>query len=180
MTTKIILKIPNEAYKAVWAHLLPKRFLAEEAAFIFAQRIAEDGSDVFRCLEWYPIPPRGFLTRSCFYLELTDETRAAAIKRAHDLGASLVELHSHYGLWPAQFSASDLLGFKEFVPHVWWRLKSRPYIAIVASKSGFDGLAWISDPKTANYIDGIVSGGLEFTPTKLSRIGDESYNYGTL
>jgi hypothetical protein len=176
MMTKIILEIPKEVYKAVWSHLLPKIFLAEEAAFIFAQRIAENGLDIFHYLEWCPIASRGFLTRSRFYLELTDETRAAAIKRAHDLGASLVELHSHYGPWPAQFSASDLLGFKEFVPHVWWRLKRRPYMAIVASKSGFDGLAWISDPKTANYIDGIVSGGLELTPTKLSHIGDDLYD----
>lgn len=180
MTAKIILKIPKEVNKAIWSHLLPREFLAEEAAFIFAQRIAEDGMDIFRCLEWYRIPPSGFLTRSRFYLELTDETRAAAIKRAHDLGASLVELHSHYGSWPAQFSASDLLGFKEFVPHVWWRLKARPYLAIVASRSGFDGLAWISDPKTANYIDAIISGGAVFAPTRLSRIGDDSYDLGTL
>lgn len=177
---KIILEVPREVYRAVWSHLLPKQFRAEEAAFIFAQRFADNGIDTFRYLEWHPIPPRGFLTRSRFYLELTDETRAAAIKRAHDLGASLVELHSHYGSWPAQFSASDLLGFKEFVPHVWWRLKGRPYMAIVVSKSGFDGLVWISDPKTANYIDGIVSGGLELTPTKLSCIGDDSYAFGTL
>lgn len=178
--TKSILEIPKEVYKAVWSHLLPKKFLAEEAVFIFTQRIAENGLDIFRYLEWYSIPPRGFLTRSRFYLELADESRAAAIKRAHDLGASLVELHSHYGSWPARFSASDLLGFKEFVPHVWWRLKSRPYLAIVASRSGFDGLIWISDPKTANYIDSIVSGGVEFTPTRLSRIGDDSYDAGTL
>lgn len=179
MIAKIVLEIPNKAYKAIWSHLLPKKFLAEEAAFIFAQRIAKDGMDVFHCLEWSPIAPHEFLTRSRFYLELADETRAAAIKRAHDLGASLVELHSHYGPWPAQFSASDLFGFKEFVPHIWWRLKSRPYLAIVVSKSGFDGLVWISDPKIANYIDGIVSSGLKFTPTKLSRIGDDLYDIRT-
>jgi hypothetical protein len=180
MMTKIILEIPDKVYKTVWSHLLPKKFLAEEAAFIFAQRITEDGINMFRCLDWSPVPPYGFLTRSRFYLELANETRAAAIKRAHDLGASLVELHSHYGLWPAQFSESDLFGFKEFVPHIWWRLKNRPYMAIVVSKSGFDGLAWISDPKTANYIDGIVSGGLEFAPTKLSRIRDDLYDVRTL
>ena len=173
---KIVLEIPDKVHKAIWSHLLPKIFLAEEAAFIFAQRITEDGMDLFRCMEWSPIPPRGFLTRSRFYLELADETRAAAIKRAHDLGASLVELHSHYGLLPAQFSESDLFGFKEFVPHVWWRLKNRPYMAIVVSRSGFDGLVWISDPKIANYIDSIVSGGMSFMPTKLSRIRENLYD----
>ncbi len=176
---KIILEIPPEVYKAVWSHLLPKKFRAEEAAFLFVQRIAQDGADTFRYLEWYPIPPQGFLTRSRFYLELADETKAAAIKKAHDLGASLVELHSHYSSWPAQFSVSDLIGFKEFVPHVRWRLKGNPYFAIVVSKSSFDGFAWISDSKTANYIDCIISGGSEIPSTKLSNIGDIPYDIQT-
>jgi hypothetical protein len=178
--SKIILEISNEVYKVVWSHLLPKKFLTEEVAFIFANRIVKDGNDVFRYLEWSPVLPDGFLTRSRYYLELANDTRADAIKRAHDLNASLIELHSHYGLWPAQFSESDLFGFKEFVPHVWWRLKNRPYMAIVVSKSGFDGLAWVSNPREARYIDAIIADGVKLTPTKLSLLRGDSYDARTL
>ena len=32
---------------------------------------------------------------------------------------------------PAEFSASDRKGLESFVPHVWWRLRHRPYLALV-------------------------------------------------
>ena len=172
---RILLEIPKEVYGKIWAHLLPRRFVSEEAAFMFVRRENEDKVRFFRYLEWDPVPPKGFLSRSGFHFELTDETRAMSIKHAHDLDASLVELHSHKGRWPAEFSASDLLGFQEFVPHVWWRLKGRSYLAVVVSRSGFDGLAWITNPDTPERLDAILVEKSVLTPTKLSPLRYDSY-----
>ena len=80
------------------------------------------------------------------YLELADGTRARLIKRAHDLDASLIEMHSHPGPWDAAFSRSDLLGLSETVPHMWWRLEKRPDAAIVIAPSGFDAMVWLDGP----------------------------------
>ena len=54
-----------------------------------------------------------------------------------------LEVHSHLGKYPAEFSGSDYYGFEEFVPHVRWRLKGQPYAAIVFTKKDADGFVWL-------------------------------------
>lgn len=170
MSTQVFLHLPEEIHKAIWSHLLPPRpKKLEEAAFLFVrQGTGSDGTLNFHHAEWLPVPAEGFESRSAYHFELTDAMRGSIIKRAHDLRCSVVELHSHVGPWPAEFSPSDLAGFREFVPHVWWRLKGRPYLAVVVCKSGFDAFAWVSDPRTPQHLDGIVVGETLARPTKLS------------
>src|SRR5262249_27610969 len=131
----------------------------EEAAFGFAAQHESSDSVLFRMVEWIAVPPSGFAIQTGYHIELTDAMRASVIKRAHDLSACLVEFHSHIGRWPASFSLSDRIGFREFVPHVWWRLESRPYLAVVASRSGHDGLAWLTGPQNAERLSGILVDG---------------------
>lgn len=102
------------------------------------------------------------------YLELKHTARAAVIKRAHDLDVSLVEVHSHLGASPAGFSLSDRSGLRETVPHMWWRLKKRPYVAIVVAASGFDALAWIDNPSIPRALDALVAGNRILKPTNHS------------
>lgn len=142
---------------------------------MFVRHVPQDDADVFEHVEWYPVPSDGFLVHTGYHFELTDETSARVIKRAHDLGASLVEFHSHTGPWRAAFSPSDQLGFQEFVPHVWWRLKGKPYLAIVVTQTDFDGLAWTVGPKTPQHLDGIVVEGTVFAATQLSSLTQDSY-----
>jgi hypothetical protein len=174
MIDNILLEIPDTIFAAVKAHLLPNRFIHEEAAFMFVRQQTKSKDKVFVYLDWFAVPEKGFLSRSGFHFELTDEIRARAIKHAHDLDASLVEFHSHKRCRSAGFSVSDLFGFQEFVPHVWWRLKGRPYFAVVVSRYGFDGLVWIIDANTPQYLDGIIVGRSVLTPTRLTPL---KYNY---
>jgi hypothetical protein len=171
----ILLKIPAAIKSALWRHLLPRRLIAEEAAFAFARWESEPQDQVLRCLEWLPVSQRGFASRSRFHFELSDRTRGFVIKRAHDLGASLVEFHSHDGDWPAAFSVSDLSGLEEFVPHVWWRLKGRPYAAVVVARSSHDGLVWLGDPQTAVHLDGIIVNGKLGQCTRRSELRFEEH-----
>src|SRR5258705_270857 len=129
-------------FEDVRGHLLPRGGECEEAAFLFAHPETIADSTVLSVIECIMIPPEGFASRSRFYLELTDETRAAVIKRAHDLGAGLIECHSHPGQRGAFFSWSDLHGFDDFVPHVRWRLSGRPYAAVVFASDSIDVIAW--------------------------------------
>lgn len=165
---RVVLHLPPKVRQALWRHLLPRRPVAEEAAFVYARHEVENGAVVFRYIEWLPVAPDGFAVRSLMHFELADETRAKVIKRAHDLGAAVVEFHSHVGSWRARFSASDHAGFAEFVPHVWWRLKSRPYLAVVVAAGSFDALVWLADPQSPEHLDGIVVEEQVFTPTRLS------------
>lgn len=162
------LRLPEHVWRNLLAHLLPPASLFEEAAFVFASTRTEEGATIFDFLDCLRVPAEGFLERSPYFLELRDETRAAVIKQAHDLRASVVEFHSHPTQRHAQFSFSDLTGLHDFVPHVWWRLKGRPYAAIVVSPTGIDALTWLTDPKTCRGLQGIRTESQLIEPTGLS------------
>lgn len=138
-----VIEISDAAWRELRDHLLPPNSQIEEGAFLLARHEQTDGKHtVFRHIETILLKRQDFASQEDDYLELADETRGRLIKRAHDLEASLVEFHSHPGPYPACFSPADLHGFSEFVPHVLWRLKQRPYAAVVVAPSGFDGLIW--------------------------------------
>jgi proteasome lid subunit RPN8/RPN11 len=142
MMAEIPLELPPRVYKAIMAHLLPDDTLKEQAAFAFAACDLTKNQTSMRFLEWEPIRPGDFTHHSEFHLELGDEKRSEIIKRAHNLNASIVEWHSHPLFWPAEFSLSDMAGLGEFVPQVMWRLKGRPYAAVVVTPYDFDALVW--------------------------------------
>lgn len=171
--TQYIIKIPKSVHSSLQKHLIPRRFVNEEAAFMFVQRVLESESVAFQYVDWMPVSSNGFSFQSDCHIELTDEVKARVIKKAHDLQASIVEFHSHTGFWPAEFSPSDLSGFREFVPHVWWRLKGRPYFAVVVSRAGFDGLAWVNDPEISERLTGIMVGNTLFKSNAY-----KEWNYG--
>jgi hypothetical protein len=139
---------------------------AEAAGFFLADYAPAARSLHLR--EWRAIRADGFESRSNFHLVLRDDTRAEIIKWAWDSGASLVEVHSHdFGL--ARFSPSDLDGLEDWVPHLWWRLRGRPYGAIVIDGETIDALAWIDDDHTPEQvIDLTVEGGEVVASTELT------------
>lgn len=160
------LSIPGKIYDRLGSHVLKSDL--EGAAFAYAKPKVTTDSLIFELLDWDPVNEDGFESRSEYHLSLSDNMRAHIIKRAHDLQASLVEFHSHSGNLPAKFSYSDFCGFKEFVPHVLWRLSGKPYIAIVFNQTGFDGLIWLEDPEAPEQLEGIIVDGTVLQSTKLT------------
>ena len=64
------------------------------------------------------------------------------------------------------FSASDMYGFSDYVPHCRWRLRGRPYLAVVVSPRSVDALAWIGVGGEPIGLDAInVAGGETIGPT---------------
>jgi hypothetical protein len=175
MNSEALLQLPAVVHRELIQHLLREPNGDEQAAFVFAQYSAIDNT--FHFVEWLAVPPEGFAIQLPYHFELTDATRATTIKRAHDLGASVVEFHSHTGHWPAQFSPSDWSGFEEVVPHMWWRLKGRPYAAVVVARSGFDGFAWLQDARTPSRLGGINVEGQRLRPTRLSPLERDGYDW---
>ncbi len=161
-----VLSIPADINRDLRAHLFKSD--VEQLAFLLAIRQDTD-SDYFRLVDLYAVPPDGFETQSSIYLSLRHEVRAKVIKWAWDRGACLVEAHSHRGHARAAFSPSDIDGFKEFVPHVWWRLQGRPYAALVFTRQSFDALIWISGPSSPEELKALrVKGEREERPTGLT------------
>lgn len=165
---KAFLKIADGERDELLAHLLPVDSENEQAAFLFVRAARSDHQVIFEVAETQKLGLGDFAVQQSDYLEMSDATRAALIKRAHDLDTSLVELHSHPGPWPAGFSSADREGLKETVPHMWWRLKKRPYLAIVVARSGFDALLWLDSPKTPRPLDGVLAGDRLLKPTNFS------------
>lgn len=162
------LQYPDGLQERLVRHLLPTGATREEAAFLFARPNEAPGA--------YDVVATAFLSPSDFahqqsdYLELDDGTRATLIKRAHNLNASLVEIHSHPGPSPAAFSYADLRGLQDTVPYMWWRLKKRPYFAIVVADGTFDAMAWVIDPSAPEPL-AIIADGQVLEPTNITSRG---------
>lgn len=167
------LYIQKETYHKIRNHVISSNL--EGAAFAYARSTKQNNSLVFECFDWDPVDDNGFESRSEFHLMLTDRMRAHIIKRAHDLRASLVEFHSHSNDLPVKFSLSDLQGFGEFIPHVWWRLDDKPYVAVVFNESSFDGLIWHKNPTSPEQLKGIIVNEQYLNPTKLT-LKEANYN----
>ncbi|WP_288903028.1 Mov34/MPN/PAD-1 family protein [uncultured Sneathiella sp.] len=163
-----VLKIPVEVYEELTEHLLSPDSNREEAAFLFVSVDRSHEKICFEVVETWKLRSADFDYHYEDYLELADEVRAQIIKRAHDIGTSLVEIHSHPFSLPAAFSFADRIGLKETVPHMWWRLNKRPYLAIVVAPSGFDALLWLDNPETPQRLDCVVVGENILNPTNNS------------
>src|SRR5262245_50164640 len=160
-----IVRLDPGFHRALWDHLLPIVDRREQGAFLFAAAAAVDGRLEFSVIDHAFLGPQDFATQSEDHLELADTTRIRLIKQAHRLDATLIELHSHPGPSPGGFSPSDRFGLQETVPHMWWRLKGRPYLAIVVAPSGFDALVWLSNPHVPEALTGIQVGDNLLAPT---------------
>jgi proteasome lid subunit RPN8/RPN11 len=165
---KIHLHLIYGLYEDLLAHLLPRGNVLEQAAFLFAKSTQDEATLRFDVVAADNLKATDFDEQGPGYLELADETRKRLIKRAHDLGTSLIEVHSHPMPRPAQFSEYDREGLLETVPHMLWRLANRPYVAIVVAPSGFDALVWLSDPDKPTSLDALVAGTQILKPTNLS------------
>lgn len=165
---KAILKLPVGLFEDLMGHLLPGRSAREEAAFLFVSHNEQGDADTFEVLASEKLQHADFSVHSGDSIELADSARTRLIKRAHDLKASLVEFHSHPGPWPAGFSEADRIGLRETVPHMFWRLENRPYIAIVVARTGFDALLWIDNPQRPRPLDAMLAGDRLLLPTNNS------------
>lgn len=130
--------ITRPLYDEVHRHL---RGRIEQVGFFLADFDAATGKFVLG--EWRPIPPEGFEYQSAYHVTLTDDMKTEVIRWAWDARACLVEAHSHADFGRAKFSPSDVMGFAQWVPHLFWRLRRRPYAALVTAGGTFDALAWI-------------------------------------
>jgi hypothetical protein len=115
----------------------------ERVAFMYAE--VQAGCFIVDELE--PMLGNDISSQSDLHVVLHDDIRPRLISRASARGRSLIEAHSHGPHGHAAFSPSDLLGFSEWVPHLWWRLKGRPYAALVMAGTQWDALAWIDGPR---------------------------------
>jgi hypothetical protein len=129
------VRIRQESFSALGNALAE----AEEVVFLYATYT--DGVFEVNAME---IMMGGDIARqSKLHVELADGVRPRVIKTAWDTDRCLIEAHSH-GEWGyAEFSQSDLHGFEEWVTHVRWRLRGRPYVALVKAGETWDALAWV-------------------------------------
>lgn len=163
-----LIALSGAEWQTIVTHLLPDPMRHEEAGFLFVDAESRDAGMTFKSVEWLPLAPGDFESRSVYHLALTDEARAGAIRRAHQLRCSMVELHSHSSHDAAEFSPSDLRGFDEFVPHVRWRLRGRPYGAVVVAPGSFDAFVWSGQAGPRRLAIEIEPGGRILSPTGLS------------
>ena len=142
----VYLQIKRAEHNRIQKHFSRNRPF-EQVVFLFMDYHQETNDFVFKVDDLYFVSKKELAVQSGDYLELTDDARKKIIKMAWDKGKALGEIHSHpLTVKGVMFSYFDLQGFKDFVPHIWWRLNNKPYIALVSGVSSIDALAWITNP----------------------------------
>jgi hypothetical protein len=69
---------------------------------------------------------------------------------------------------------TDWMGLDQFVPHVWWRLGHRPYVALVFGETTFDAVVWRAGPEAPEPLEGLRVDDQETRrPTGLSLLQDD-------
>lgn len=144
------LSFSGQTFRSLLEHLRGSQ--AEQVAFLFTSK--PEGDDRLRVVDLYRVPPEGFEFQSDYHITLADDQRGFVISRAWEIGGALAEVHSHTGTEPPSFSWSDMAGLAEWVPHVRWRLRGLPYVALVFSNGQFDALVWRNGdrPEPLSYI----------------------------
>lgn len=157
------IEIEEADFKRLREHLSGE---VEQVAFLFTEPYGDDHR--LRVGDLELITSERFRYQGSYHVELADEIRPELIKRAWDENACLIEAHSHLD-GPAGFSSSDLAGFEDWVPHLRWRLRGRPYAALVFAPDDFDALLWDGDGAPVS-IDALqILGGATLVPTDHTR-----------
>lgn len=152
----------------LWSRLLGDEYGAERAAFLFTRR-AHDGHTFDLIDILYPEDAE-LADQHSGSLELREGLLNDLIRRAHEMEAALVEVHSH----PfdrserVRFSDIDTDGLGETAPHVVWRLPGRPYMAFVFGKRKFDSLYWGERVARPSGVVAIIAGSDLHQPTGLT------------
>lgn len=149
-----------------WEQLRDALKLPEQVVFSYAAH--ENGALQVTALE---VMTNGDIaSQSARHVVLTEEVRPRVIKMAWDRNQCLIEAHSHGPRGRAEFSPSDLLGFEEWVPHVRWRLRGRPYVALVVAGNKWDGLVWIDSTPVALAAIDITHNGTVIARHEITRM----------
>ena len=168
----------DQSLKKIRRHLFTDHEV-ERAIFLFARNRIVGDDLILEVIDSIFLDRQDFQIQSAYHIELKDQLRSRVIKKAHDLDASLIEIHSHIDQESARFSPTDWLGFKEFVPHVLWRLKNKPYCAVVFTQSSVDAVIWGDDFQNPCKLDKLVGGTEQLLPTNNS-LENLRYGFGDL
>ncbi len=162
---QVYLKTEKSHWDKITKYLLRNK--QEQAVFLLIDPFYDSDKIFFEIKDTYLVP-REELDGSPYTIRLKDSARAKIIKWAWDNGFSLAEIHSHpFSKHDTTFSYSDIAGLEEFVPHLWWRLKGKPYLAIVLGKNDYDALVWLDDPNAPQNLGGILINNNLIGPTNL-------------
>lgn len=165
------IHMPLAAWNTLLHHLFQDR--REQAAFAFSREVEEHGERQLICDDLYLAGEADFEVRARDYILLADDALARLIKSAWDRQRCIVEFHSHpMSSDLVGFSPSDLDGLSEIVPYVRWRLRGRPYAAVVVGRTGIDAMAWTQDGAAPQRVDALMVGGQALRP---SQIGHEAW-----
>lgn len=145
---------------------------SERVAFLFAA-LADGGHDAHVAELWL-LDEHDYQHTNRYGVELAEHVRPQLIRTAHQHEYAVIEAHAHD--WPGRhtrFSTTDLDGLSELGPHMTWRLRGRPYTALVFGQDSFDALQWHSTGEVTT-VDALVIDGKPVGPTALSltRVSD--------
>ena len=139
-------------------------------AFMFARVFKKEGVVSFDFIDMDLVQEHELESSGYYGIELGEDIWNRIMAKAFRLNASLIEAHSHpFSEKNVGFSQYDMKGFKELVPHLWWRMGGVPYGALVFGQRDFDALFWTENPHNYQLLHSIITNeGRKLKPTNIT------------
>jgi hypothetical protein len=174
----IEVRLTSEEWILLRQHLFQNS--KEHAAFAFCKLARGDDGVALVSEDLYLAVRSDFELQLEYHITLSDETLARLIKKAWDHDHCIVEFHSHpKSPGGVSFSPSDLDGLADVVPYIGWRLRGRPYAAVVVGLKEIDALAWVDDFTVPQRLDVVRVGNDKLLPSQIT-ISELEGDYGEI
>ena len=158
------LSISEEEWQSVKSYLQDDE---EKVAFFYIEN--SENSNIWSVNGIKFLEPVDYANQSLYGVELADHVRPQIISYALSSKKGIAEIHMHGGKFPAMFSGIDIDGLRSLAPHMLWRLRTMPYVALVLGSDDYDGLVWFDVKAGVQTIRALRIDSKNLMPTGLSR-----------
>ena len=149
---KISLRIASPLWRHIHADLTrPHAFAFERVGFLTCRPTSLPGSDLLLLAQdWHAVDDTDYVDKPTVGACIGPRAFRKILQHAYGSPCTVLHVHRHEHLGVPEFSRTDILSMREFVPGFFNACRSRPHGALVLSRDAAAGHVWL-DPTARQF-----------------------------